>query len=180
MTGQGKSEKAKQLLLEFPRVIIFDPQNEYDGYSKINEKKLFNPITVLTFPDLCDFLIANINSRTFIVRCKFRTYIEHEFTFQLVNNSFENVCLVLEEVEKYVSPVDRDTPFNQLVNYGRHNNVSLIAIGRRMPEFSTTLRSQSARIISFYQNLPLDIQTMNTFGLNVEKLNEHECVEKIL
>ncbi len=115
---------------------------------------------------------------TFI--CRFTNDWEFEILFKLVWN-LENVLLVVEECEIYVSPYSKSSSFLKLVRYGRHRKISIIGIARRTSELSLDLRSQGTRIISFKQTESSDLSKMDLINLkDLDKLPLHEFKEVIL
>lgn len=164
MTGEGKTTKAKELALEFPRRIYLDTNEEYDG------------TIVRSYSDFDAFIRAHNNDESFSLCCRFDFAREYEGVVEAAW-WIGNVCLIAEECEAYISPRDPDSPMNRIINRGRHRNVSVIAIGRRQTELSRVIRAQGTRFISFRQNLPQDIEEMERLGLNVGSLGPHEFCE---
>ena len=62
--------------------------------------------------------------------------------------------------------------FLYLCRYGRHTDISIIAIARRSAELSTNVKALCDQIISFKQTLPRDLQNLEALGLNnLDKLS---------
>lgn len=163
-TGQGKSTLTKQLVKNEKRLVIIDPKQEYEG------------TIVETFEDFHDFIIKN-DGQPFKVICRYQNSIDHDYTFNLLKN-IPNVCLVVEEIQIYVSPYIKDSPFLDLLRYGRHNHIKVIAIARRFSEFSADLTGLAEKVYTFKQTSPLDIQTCKKYGLfNVDKLEKIDYVK---
>jgi hypothetical protein len=90
------------------------------------------------------------------------------------------LLLVVEEAEIYISPGERSNAFLNLVNYGRHYNVSILGIARRATELSRQFRAMCQRYISFKQTDVVDLQLMEKMGLSdLDKLSDHEYKEII-
>jgi chromosomal replication initiation ATPase DnaA len=162
-TGTGKSFLANKLINDFPRTITIDPKHEYT-----------NGLIFYSFEVFANYIIDNkflydIN-KEFNFICRFNLETEIESLFELCE-IIENVCLLIDEIEFYIDARNKSTYFNNLINYGRHHNISIIGIARRPSEMSTTLKSQVDKIFSFQMSLPSDIKYLENFGFtNVESL----------
>jgi chromosomal replication initiation ATPase DnaA len=162
-TGTGKSFLANNLISDFSRTIIVDPKHEYK-----------NGLIFYTFEVLANYIIDNkfLNdiNKEFNFICRFNLESEIESLFELCE-IVENVCLLIDEIEFYIDSRNKSTYLNNLINYGRHHNISLIGIARRPAEMSTTLKSQVDKIFSFQMSLPNDVKYMENLGLtDVDKL----------
>lgn len=153
-TGSGKSELAKRLIKPYNRIVIIDVMNEYEG------------TIVETFDDFIDYIIDREN---FVVCVRFTDDEDYEFLFRTI---FEvsNILLVLEEAELYISPSERRNEFLKLVKYGRHRDISIIGIARRISELSPQLRSQVDKIYTFKQTEPKDLKVLKELGFNENKI----------
>jgi hypothetical protein len=165
-TGMGKSTKAKEIISGYDRVIIIDPKAEYDG------------LVFTDCVDMIEYYEAN-EPEKFIFICRFQTDVEHESVFKFCE-VIENVLLVVEECEIYISPKSQSSYFYNLCRYGRHHNVSVLGIARRSGEISIGFRSLVTKIISFKQTEPRDVKYMDDLGLHdVDKIEPHEFIEVI-
>lgn len=165
-TGTGKSTLAKQLVKDETRVIIIDAKAEYT-----------EGMIVYSLTD-CYFYINN--KKSFTVICRFDNELEIEYLFKFVK-AVENICLVVEEAEIYISPYAKRSSFLDLVRYGRHHNIKIIGIARRTSELSIDFRAMTDVIYTFKQTEPADILNMQKLGIDgVENLGEHEHIEIIL
>ncbi|MCK9282165.1 MAG: DUF87 domain-containing protein [Melioribacteraceae bacterium] len=152
-TGTGKSHLAKELIYNYNRVVIIDPKAEYmDGL-------VFN-----NFIDLVDYYKDN-EPDEFIFICRFESDLEHEYIFKFCQ-IIEDVLLVVEEAEIYISPYAKSSAFLDLCRYGRHHNVSILGIARRVSELSINFRALVTRLISFKQTEPVDIKISETLGFH--------------
>lgn len=165
-TGTGKSELAKKYICDFERVIIIDPKHEYDG---------------LIFTSLIDLIDYHneYDPQSFIYVCRFESDLEHEYVFKFAK-LIENVLVVVEEAEIYISPFARTSSFLDLCRYGRHHEVSILGIARRNSELSINFRSLVTKLISFKQTEPRDLKAMEELGFHgLDKLGEHDFIEVI-
>lgn len=86
-----------------------------------------------------------------------------------------NLCLLVEESEIYISPYSRSSSFLRLVRYGRHRNISIIAVARRVVELSNDIRAQVNDMYSFKQIHIRDIQHLTDLGFQkVQNLADYE------
>lgn len=165
-TGTGKSSLAKKIILKYPRVIIIDPLHEY-----------VNGMIFYDFESLIEYTEKNLsNNYTYI--CRFSSDIEHDYLFRFVQ-IIGNLLLVVEEAEIYISPTSQSSTFLNLCRYGRHQNISILGIARRVSELSINFRAFVDTIISFKQTEPRDLKLMSELGFeNLDKLSEHDYLEK--
>lgn len=165
-TGSGKSTFVRaKLLSQYKRLIIIDAMREY------NDGLIFT-----SFEDMIDYIKENdiFDLEEFTLICRFTSDKEIDYTFQLCE-AMQNVCLILEEAEIYISPFTKSSQFIRLINYGRHFEVSIIAVARRTAELSNTLRAQVNTIYSFIQTDSNDLEKMKKLGFNdLEKLQSYE------
>ena len=161
-TGSGKSYLTKKLLKQYKRIIIIDPKFEYE-----------NGIIFYNIIDLIDYIEDNkLKEFTFI--CRFNNDDDIEYLFKLVE-ILQDLVLVVEEAEIYISPYAKQSKFLDLVRYGRHHNISIIGIARRVSELSINLRAQVDKIISFKQTEPNDLKVMESLGLyDLDKLEKYK------
>lgn len=162
-TGTGKSTLALDYIKEYDRVIILDPKEEYEGL-------IFTDIE-----SLIDFYKIN-KPDNFTFVCRFSESVDIENLF-LFCELIENLLIVVEECELYVSPYVKSSNFLKLVRYGRHHDISILGIARRASELSSDFKAMVSRIISFKQTLPRDIKIMAELGLeNVDTLPEYQFI----
>jgi len=164
-TGTGKTTYATREIKKHNRTVIVDPKIEYD-----------NGLIFYSFVDLAQFYI-DYKPDEFSFICRFDNSVDIESLFKFVE-VVEDIFLVVEEAEIYISPYAKQSNFLRLIRYGRHHNISILAIARRASELSTDLKAMTTKIVSFKQTLPLDIKIMESFGIfDVDKLENHEYRE---
>lgn len=169
-TGSGKTTKVKELIKDIDRLIIIDTLNEY------NEGLIFYNIK-----DFAQYFLDNPNQKTFKIICRFHNQDLQKDNEETFNTLFDlvfhisNLTLVIEEAEIYISPNARKTIFNNLVKYGRHKNISLIAVARRVTELSNELKAQMNYCYSSNQILSKDISYLKDLGFTkIDKLEKYE------
>lgn len=168
-SGSGKTTYAKNYLKNHKRIVIIDPQSEYDC-----------GLIFFELGDLIKYYVLNISSTSdFCFICRFETDFEHEYLFK-VCKIIGNLLLVVEEAEIYISPYAKSSNFLDLCRYGRHQNISLLGIARRSAELSINFRALVTKIISFKQTEPSDLKYLETLGLtNLDELEDHAYKEVI-
>lgn len=166
-TGSGKSTLAKKLIKNFSRICIIDALHEY------NEGIIFYSLM-----DFTNYL------KTYKYQKENFTYIFRFTNDNDINNLFvliyelENICLLLEEAEIYISPYSKRSSFLKLVRYGRHKEISIIGIARRISELSTDFRAQVNKIYTFKQTDFNDLKKLESLGIyDADKLAEYEFKE---
>lgn len=161
-TGSGKSFLVKRMLKKLERVIIIDAMSEYES-----DLIFYNSL------DLIDYLV-NVKPKTFKIVCRFENDNDFETLFQIVWY-LKNIYLVVEESELYISPYQKQSNFLKLVRYGRHRNISIIAVARRVVELSNDVKANASEIISFKQILSKDIKYLQELGFTkVDKLKDFD------
>lgn len=168
-TGSGKSYLTKKLIKDLNRVIIIDALNEYtDG------------IIFYSLKDFALFIYENNPDKFKIILRLHNLDLQKDISLT-VDKVFDlcfhigNLTLVIEEAEIYISQYEKKSVFNNLIRYGRHKEISLIAVARRVTELSNDLKSQVNKIYSFNQVLKNDIIYLNNLGfVKVDKLKKYD------
>ncbi len=160
--GSGKSTLAKELMRDEERLIVVDPLAEYN-----------NGVIVNDMIELHSYMLE-YRPEKFKIICRFDNDLDMEYLFKYIFE-LENVCLVLEECEMYISPQAKSGSFLRLIRYGRHKDIRLIGIARRPSELSADMKAQVTRAYSYQMVQPLDIQIMKGLGFSrIESLNKYE------
>lgn len=156
-TGSGKTTFVKRLVKKLNRVIIIDKMFEYE-----------DGIIFYKFEDLLNYFLLNKPS-SFKFICRFENDIDIENLF-IFCWYVKNLVLVVEEAEMYISPFVKQSNFLRLVRYGRHRGISIIAVARRVIEVSNDIKANSDKIVTFQQILEKDLEYLEKFGFNKEKV----------
>lgn len=169
-TGSGKTTLVKKLIKDIDRLIIVDALNEY------NEGIIF-----YSLKDFALYFYNNPQIKKFRIICRFHNMDLQNENNELFDKLFELVfhigklTLVIEESEIYISAQSRKSIFNNLVKYGRHKSVSIIAVARRVTELSNELKAQMNTCYSSSQILTKDIMYLNDLGFTrIESLPKYE------
>lgn len=148
-TGSGKSTLAKLLALKENRLIVIDVLDEYNDF-----------ISIYDFESLVEYITTHEDFR---ISCKFKNQTHIEYTFRIIFH-VKNICILVEEAGYYISTRDLTSNFLDLVRFGRHANIKIIAVSRRFVELSSDLRAMTNVIYSFKQTYPNDIKESEKIG----------------
>lgn len=168
MQGSGKSYLAKKIIEtlapKYERVVIFDLQDEYEY-----------PVLVSNARELRDIIIEGKEKK---IGVQITDFEEAERIFSVIFDS-PNTLLVIDEAEVFIEKMTnaRTSYFHKIVSFGRHDNIGLLAIGRRPVELNVYLRAARTTLITFRLNETQDIDRMERYGFNrkeVEQLSNHE------
>lgn len=165
-TGTGKSFLAKRIIAEkSKRNIIFDSRFEYDdGY------------IVYTYPEFSEIIKQVKNDSEFHIICRMKSEKDTLYALKLLT-MLNNYTFVVEEAELYIDARSQSDEFNHLINFGRHQNISLIGITQRAPQINIKFRSQYSSMFSFRQSEPNDLKKLAEYGFNpdeIKNLPDHE------
>lgn len=157
-TGSGKSYLAKRILEPETRLIVFDPKEEYSG------------LVVETFGEFL-YYFEDEPRENFRIVCRFRDAEDYDRAATACF-ALKNLTLVLEECELFLSSYDLNStlPINQIISHGRHDRISVVAIGRRPSEIPVRIRAQCTSIVTFKQTEPRDLQFLQSWGFDIEEV----------
>ena len=150
--GSGKTHLARQMASSATRLIVFDPQRQFsvDGVviddalslaeylsqaQAANFRIIYQP--VMTVRGDVDLLLQEFN---FVSRCVGR---------------LRNVLFVIDEIDRCVG---RDFVFKNLIQTGRHRQISVIATTIRYTDATRDMTAQADTIISFQCTEPGDVR----------------------
>lgn len=145
--GSGKSELAKKIIREHPRVFVFDTLAEYGKGFKVHEGK-----------QACiDAMLSVKDSRAY--RLSLRVLeLEDNLALMELAYEFPRCMVVVEETSLYARPTYLPTEIARLVRYGRHREIDQVYIARRPSEVHRDLTAQADVIVSFEQREPRDVK----------------------
>lgn len=181
--GSGKSTLAKRIIRGYSRVIVFDTLEEYH-----------NGIVLHSFDEFLRFFREETPQDFFCV-LRFRGYSkddtlrQYEYAARCVE-VIGNCLLVLEECERFINSYDQDGSLNDLISFGRHQQVSILAIGRRPTEIPIDMRAAFTSVISFRQTEPNDLRYLESWEFDSQVLynlpqfqyaiaGKHDTIENI-
>lgn len=173
MRGCGKTFLSRKIQELYPRVIVIDVTGEYsDG------------VECHTFEEFCTALENSLNQSNFRIifhsdmdaGVDEKLVIENIIRLTMKRSSaheakFNNLLLVLEEVQHYSNSHSLPHYMRQCYLIGRHHGVALLATSQRPAEVHKTIISQSHNIFAgkcFENN---DIKYLSgIFGENIDQL----------
>lgn len=150
--GSGKTHLARQMAAEASRMIVFDPQRQFsaegvvinDGlslaeYLSLIQNNSFRIVyqPVMTVRGDVDLLLQEFN---FVSRCVGR---------------LRDVFFVIDEIDRCVG---RDYVFKNLIQTGRHRQISIVATTIRYTDATRDMTAQADTIISFQCTEPGDVR----------------------
>ena len=155
--GTGKTTLAKQRAASVSRLFILDNLAEY------REGLIFE-----TFRDLEHYFL--LEGERFRCICRFRTEEDQEALFDFIWTVGR--CTLLAEECDWYAPSDKgaSAAFLNLVKYGRHQEIDIIAVSRRPAEISKMLTSQADELVSFRQTEERDLDYLAHYGFKGEEL----------
>ena len=137
-SGSGKSSLAKALVRSIPRVLIFDPLDEYGAPHAIRDaspKELYAYIKT---------------RRRFCVSYVPGKDLEREFEFTCwIAYVVGNLTFVADELDQCCTSAWSGPRFGKLLRRGRHQGVGLVSISRRPTEIPKDVTANSYRMIVF-------------------------------
>jgi hypothetical protein len=144
--GTGKSYLAKKLIESEERILIFDTMSEY------TEGVVFG---TEDYPQFLEFWRKVYIHPYRIVYRPLRPDVEIENICRLVY-ALGNMCLLVEEVDCYAGTFNISDSLTNIIQRGRHKNISLIGITQRPFGIHRLLTSQAKEIYVFSTNEPRD------------------------
>jgi Helicase HerA, central domain len=175
-TGFGKSVFTRKLLvgeieskLPLDRVIVLDHNYEYGG------------VECFSFPDVARE-VNNRNGFRLVTRFLDIPTLDPETGINLRQTHYEYIfklawecgrlCIVIEEAYRFLEHAGN--ALIELIQNGRHMDISLVFVSPRIVDMTTDLRAQAHKIISFRQNLPNDLARLESMGFDTEKVSKLE------
>ena len=167
--GAGKSYLAADLLSGFDRVLIFDTLGEY------KQGVVFDKVG-----DLARFWKTVYRGKFRLIYRPTRPAEEFEAVAALVWNCGD-LCFLVEEIDCFGSVQKIPEHFANIIQRGRHNNITLIGVTQRPFGIHRLLTSQAKEICIFNTNEPRDREYLRLLlGQEVEEkldqLKEFEFV----
>lgn len=164
--GSGKSSAAAELVQDIPRRLYIDPMRCFtDG------------VVIHRYADLVTYLKPLLHSRYSAI---FRSLSDEELLAAIhlptANNNPEappmpGAVVVVDELDKWCTPMSAPEPIRNLANYGRHFEVSGVFIARRAAEIPKTIRAMADRYIIGHTFDPGDVDALEEF-IGPEKARE--------
>lgn len=179
--GSGKSTYVRQHLGYYEPFLLIDPLQDKRYLDK-------NCFRVYNYDELLNAIESN-KRRIIISVNPDELNIVLRILFSIGNDFQSNFTVIIDEVDKYVDAMKQiPEPIFNLINYGRHKNLSFIAIARRPKLIHKSIRGQALEWIVFplnpedYKDLEAitgkKIETLNTFqgGSNYAIIDDEKVV----
>ena len=140
LRGSGKSWFVKSLLESTPDHLIYDPLKEHRGYNKYtpsDRTSIEELEKVIQGPVIKGVKVTEDNKATFPTR--------------RVGETWKAELFVIDEGNRYILPHPTRMPpgVADLVDYGRHWNLSFGVVARRPVQFNSTLVELSDHVFFF-------------------------------
>ena len=143
LRGSGKSWFVKHVLDSSPDHLIYDPLKEHRGYNK------YTPTDRTSIRELSD-LIENVVAGD-APGIKVTESNKRQYPTRRVGEAWKPDLFVIDEANRYIYPHPREIPkaVMDIVDYGRHWNLSFGVVARRPVQFHTTL-IELADVVFFF------------------------------
>lgn len=172
--GCGKSTLAKSLIRPVRRLVILDPQSEYNIGVKVNNFHQFTDAVQR-------YRFAEDVKITYFPQDR----KDAKFMFSLICDvvyEMKDVTFVVEELGYFMSATSFPPSFARLVMGSRHQRVNILGITQRATKIPRDLRSQADVIFTFQQVEPLDVKYISEFMemenvRQVKDLSDHRFIE---
>jgi hypothetical protein len=141
LRGSGKSWFVKSVLESTPDHLIYDPLKEHTGYNK------YTPSDRTSIDEL-----EKVIDELVIKGIKVTEDNQAKFPTRRVGETWKPELFVIDEANRYIypKPTRLPKPVADLVDYGRHWNLSFGVVARRPVQFHTDL-IELADVVFFFQ-----------------------------
>lgn len=156
-TGTGKSRLVKKLRATYDRSIVLDPHEEYDG------------TIFFDFISFNSYISEHRDDRQFSIVCRFADETDIDYLFRSIW-WVGDVTFIVEESNLFLDPRSKNDGFLKLTSQGRHVRVSLLCVSQRVPELPISFRAQKHTIVTFRQEEPYDLDMLELYGFDSEKV----------
>lgn len=158
--GSGKSVMARHYATGKRRLIVYDPMRQFTALGVVVSRAV----------DLAHYLRANGHG---IFRVIYQPYVgqrEDDFVKEEFKNAcklvscMKNIYFMVDEIDNCLDPRDRDNgPFKNMIQRGRHDQISLITTTIRYTDVQRNLTAQADLIICFHTHEPADVQYFKAY-----------------
>jgi len=160
--GSGKSTLTKEIVREWPRVIVLDTMSEYNEADKFE--------TAWGFRDITELLQSRCDDRRYKLSLQ-GFDIEEGLTILELCWEIPDSFIVIEEAGLYSSPSQLPSPVANLVLRGRHREISTLWTSQRPASLNRAITSQADVIIAFRQHEERDVHSLKSvLGDKAEEL----------
>jgi len=144
--GSGKSYLAKKMVLQHSRYLIYDTLGEYtDG------------VVIQSLAELSTFWEKVYRKKFRIIYQPLDPELEFDAICELVWQC-ENMTFLVEEVDRYARPLAMSLPFKEIIQRGRHHDITFIGVTQRPHGVDKLITSQAKAMYIFNTTEPRDIK----------------------
>jgi len=140
LRGSGKSWFVKSVLETTPDHLIYDPLKEHKGYNK------YTPTDRTSIEELSKVIEGPVIKGVRVTEAN-----KAMFPTRRVGETWKPELFVIDEANRYIfpHPTRMPQPVADLVDYGRHWNLSFGVVARRPVQFNSTLVELSDHVFFF-------------------------------
>lgn len=159
--GSGKSYLAKLMLAEYNRYLIYDTLGEY-----------IKGVSFLTLQELKDFWGKTYQGNFRLIYQPVNPIEDFDEVCDLVY-SLGDMMFLVEEIDTFCSAQTLSTAFANIIQRGRHKDITLIGVSQRPYGIHRLVTSQAKEIHSFLHREPRDVDYLKSFiGEEAEKVRD--------
>lgn len=160
--GSGKTTHAKARIKQYKNTLVIDPLQEYAG---------------LIFYDV-DMLLEHYEKKG-VFNCVFRPIDDNELNLVFDLYKLGDFTYLVEEIDMLVTSSYIPPNLEYIIKYGRHYDINIVGICRRVQETSRLLTSQANKIWTSRMQEPADVLYFKKLGFNeteLKSLPEHQFI----
>jgi len=149
--GSGKSTIVREIVADYPRVMVLDSLAEYDDCDVVEED------------DCPEALLKASGQSKFRIACR---CLGLEDNLDLMRIAYEmppKTLIVIEEASLYASPTHLPDEMAALIRYGRHRELDLVFVARRPSELHRDVTANADVLVTFQTQEPRDIMYLRSF-----------------
>jgi hypothetical protein len=161
--GSGKTTLAKDIIPEFPRVVILDTNGEYASVATVTFSTLE--------PALAYLVQRSKDDAPFVMAYTPDSTPQDGLDFLRVVFEVPRILVLVDEAHMYCKANQLPDEISKLVRLGRHREISQLYIAQRPASLPRDITAQSDVVASFQQHEGRDIEYMaKLFGQEAEGL----------
>ena len=144
--GSGKTYLAEKMVQQYSRYLIYDTLGEYrDG------------VVIQSLSELSEFWDKVYRKKFRIIYQPLDPEQEFDAICELVWQC-ENMTFLVEEVDRYARPLAMSLPFKEIIQRGRHHDITFIGVTQRPHGVDKLITSQAKAMYIFSTTEPRDIK----------------------
>lgn len=149
--GSGKSFLLKQSLKRCRRFLVYDTIGEYtDG------------VIFQSVPELVAFWKDHLTEEFRLIYQPLQPEVEFDNICQLVYTCGDMV-FAAEEIDKFCKPNGISLAFSNIIQRGRHRDITFIGVSQRPFGINRIISSQAKDIYTFQQSEPRDLEYLSMY-----------------